>query len=491
MNDRRAFYNKLIYLGIIAALLLPLNILGRPSAGTQAETNNGVTKVTYTGGILARYREENHLSQSSLGKIDPVSESFKLATLGLRPIAVVMLWEKSHYYKKVEDWSNYTATLEQIKLLQPNYISVWDFLSHGIAFNLSVEFDDWRDRYYYVVKGLKFLIDGTEYNADNALLLSRIGWFITQKMGKSDDHIQYRRKFAKDAALHEFMAKKLEIESTPRDSWLVGKLWYLKGVAAADMPKHQTLKVAPTIYYSYPGMAQIDYANCLEEEGDFDHAQGAWKDAGDDWDTLGKRLFSDYNGGMVRLNDREDFDARAKAKDGELEKLVGGKLMEQKPERMSEKRQSLVALASPEKRAEARRLAEEATAAENTASGIAILRSHVNFDFWRLRCQAEMTPEAIAARKFIYQATLEQKESSLTDATKQLFEQGFAQWRIVIDKFPDLLLDPESNSTTYVSEDLYENIKHYRKFLADRGEKLPKKFVLQDILDRHEKKAGG
>ena len=60
---------------------------------------------------------------------------------------------------------------------------------------------------------------GTRYNTHNSLLLSRIGWFTTQKIGKSDDRVNYRRKFAKDAPLHEYLAKQLEIDSTPRDSW--------------------------------------------------------------------------------------------------------------------------------------------------------------------------------------------------------------------------------------------------------------------------------
>ena len=498
MNDRRPFYTKLIYLGIIVALLLPLYLLGRPSAGTQVEVRDGVTQIKYSGGFLAKYRDDNHLSQSSLGKIDPVSESFKLATLGMRPIAVVMLWEKSNYYKKVEDWSNYIATLKQIKLLQPNYIKVWDFLSHGIAFNLSVEFDDWRDRYFYVIQGLQFLIDGTEYNTHNSLLLARIGWFISQKMGKSDDHVHYRERFAKDTILHKSLAEKLEIESTPRDSWLVGKLWYLKAVDAADNHNSRNYKVSEPIFYSWPGMAQIDYANCLEQEGDFDHAKAAWKDAADDWFALGKRLFDDYRGGQVRLNDQEDFETLMKLKDAELARLAGEPLKEA----TVESRLALVAHAPPAKQAEARRLAEEATSAEKIALGISILRSHVVFGFWKLRCEAEMTPEAIDARKFLYRAAVEfdptkipherveTEGTSLMDSTKRLFEQGFAKWRIVADKYPNLFVDPETGSSTYVSDNLYEDLKMYRKFLALRGETMPPDFVLRDLLDRLDKGSG-
>ena len=87
---------------IIAALLLPLSWLSQP-ATTESD-----------GGILAQVREENHLSQADLGEIDPTSETIKLATLGMRGVAANILWEKANEYKREEDWTNLSATLEQI-----------------------------------------------------------------------------------------------------------------------------------------------------------------------------------------------------------------------------------------------------------------------------------------------------------------------------------------------------------------------------------------
>ena len=69
------------------------------------------------GGQLAELRNEYRLAQVNLGDVDPASETIKLATLGLRGVAVNLLWEKANYYKKVEDWTNLTATLEQLAKL--------------------------------------------------------------------------------------------------------------------------------------------------------------------------------------------------------------------------------------------------------------------------------------------------------------------------------------------------------------------------------------
>jgi hypothetical protein len=106
---------------------------------------------------LAQLRTQYNLGQSDLGEIDPASEAMKLATMGLRPVAVITLWEKANEYKMKEDWDNLSATLNQIIKLQPNFITVWEFQSHNLAYNVSVEFDDYRQRYHWVKRGISFL----------------------------------------------------------------------------------------------------------------------------------------------------------------------------------------------------------------------------------------------------------------------------------------------------------------------------------------------
>jgi len=116
----------------IAALLLPLSALSQPADSRSA------------GGKLAQLRKEYQLSQANLGEIDPSSETMRLATLGLKPAAVTLLWDRANHYKKVEDWTNLSATLEQMTKLQPNFYSVWDFQAHNRSYNISDEFDDYR-----------------------------------------------------------------------------------------------------------------------------------------------------------------------------------------------------------------------------------------------------------------------------------------------------------------------------------------------------------
>ena len=142
----------LVTLVALALLLVPLSILAQPadSAGP--------------GGVLARLRAAAGLSQANLGEVDPTGETIRFATLGLKNIAVTLLWDRANHYKKVEDWTNLSATLEQMTKLQPNFYSVWDFQAHNLSYNISVEFDDFRDRYAWVMKGIEFLRQGIALN---------------------------------------------------------------------------------------------------------------------------------------------------------------------------------------------------------------------------------------------------------------------------------------------------------------------------------------
>src|SRR5258707_643203 len=146
MTERTSFYHKLAYLAGIVILAFPIVWLSVPATNTKP------------GGKLAQLRKSYKLSQVNLGEVDPASETIKLATLGLRGVAVNLLWEKANYYKKTEDWTNLTATLEQLAKLQPNFITFWKFQAWNLTYNVSVEFDDYNDRYYYVRRGIVIAI---------------------------------------------------------------------------------------------------------------------------------------------------------------------------------------------------------------------------------------------------------------------------------------------------------------------------------------------
>lgn len=298
MNKQSTFHRKLIYLGLIILLLFPLYVLSSPATVTNP-----------TGGKLAEMRLENGLSQANLGEIDPASETMKLATLGLRGVAVNLLWGKADEYKKKEDWTNLTATLEQLALLQPNFITFWKYQSWNVSYNVSVQFDDYRDRYYYVREGIQFLQQGVEKNKENRdipQLLWDLGWFAGQKIGRADEYLQYRRLFQAD---DEFHGDDIPPGSDERDNWLVSKKEYLDTVAAIQDRGKSIGKKSEKIVYSSPAKSQMNYAEAIEEEGQFEKGQAAWAIAADDWRDFGDRWIEHSTGRMLKLGNEAELAA--------------------------------------------------------------------------------------------------------------------------------------------------------------------------------------
>ncbi|MDZ7616547.1 MAG: IRE (iron responsive element), partial [Patescibacteria group bacterium] len=132
MNPRdRSFYRKISYLVAMAVLLAVMFFFSRPT------TQDARGAKGSEGGLLARMRTEHGLSQAQLGEIDPTSESIRLATLGMRGIAANLLWSRANDYKMKKDWTNLSATLNQLVKLQPNFISVWRFQAWNLSYNVS------------------------------------------------------------------------------------------------------------------------------------------------------------------------------------------------------------------------------------------------------------------------------------------------------------------------------------------------------------------
>ena len=323
MSERRSFYRKVAYGLAIAVLLFPLALLSSPAS------------VNDEGGKLARLRNDpqHPLSQASLGEIDPASETMKLATLGLRGVAVNLLWEKANYYKKTEDWTNLTATLEQLAKLQPNFITFWKFQAWNLTYNVSVEFDDYHDRYSFVRRGIQFLKEGEKYNRDNPHLLWDLGWFIGQKIGRADEHVQYRRLFVKD---DDFHGEDLPLDE--RDNWLVGKQYYLQGVDAVDNKGKSMGRKSPRIFYSSPAMSQMNFSEAIEEEGFFDQARRGWIEAQKEWEEFGRLGIEHSTGVMLHLGEQTELEAKVKKLQAELDAMSPGlreKLVAEKKAKLS------------------------------------------------------------------------------------------------------------------------------------------------------------
>ncbi len=506
MTEHRSFYRKITYLVLIAVLLFPISKLGAP-ATTEEE-----------GGELARLRTEYDLGQSNLGDIDPASETIRLATLGLRGVAVSMLWTKANEYKMKEDWTNFRATLNQLTKLQPYFIKVWLYQAWNLSYNVSVELDDVRDRFHYVKRGIEFLKKGIQYNRDSPYLLSELGWFIGNKIGRADEHKDYRRLFKADDDFHPS-----DRPPEQRDNWLVSREWYETAVSAVDDRKKSFGQKNPTTFYAAPGMAQINYSEAIEKEGTFgEKAKSSWATAARLWKNYGNRDLKSSLGIIIRLADAD----RLAEEGNELEKQLQALSETAREDVLAEKRAALtaeqlavlemtdaertdeqegvyyevqrqlkvkpqdiaehIAKKMPAKSAEVRRLVSKIVDLAGKLRMTRTNRDVVNYEYWETRCQLEQTPAALRAHDLAYSAKRVFKiDADLLEA-RRLYEESFVEWAKALEGFPKLPLDSVTGA------DIMDYIEDYSKVLQQldlslADEEAGASFPLWDLVEANDR----
>jgi len=513
MNRNSSFTRKVIYATCIALLLYPLYYLGQPATRDSK------------GGRLAQIRAEQGIAQSQLGDIDPASETMRLATLGLRGVAVALLWEKANEFKMKKDWENLSNTVHQIIKLQPNFISVWEFQGHNLAYNVSVEFDDYRHRYEWVKRGTDFLVQGSQYNRDDPALLWYIGWIIGQKFGRADEHKQFRKMFPVDEDFHRSLKDNGDVaidspdargpDGRP-DNWLVARLWFDKGISAIRAGKSLRRK-SPLVYYSTTYMQRINHAMMIEEEGTLDEkAQFAWQRAHEDWNRFGDMLVPSTWGHNIRLNDLTKLRAERDEIAERLEEFTAGARETIQAEKMArltdEERTAMDVLpkdrthpqelmvegvrqkvfvsnrevaerADEKNRVRALELARRLTDLEQVyLVHTQRYRDQVNFDYWMLRCEIEQTKDAIEARKHLFDAERYLDDVN-PDAARKSFELSWDRWAALIKKHPEML-----NAETVAN--LSAPLRKYAEVMRQLDLKIPEDFPLLDVWELLRKSQG-
>ena len=514
MTRNKSFWRKVIYLCGIAGLLVPLALISAPARTADSG-----------GGVLTRMRRDERLSQSQLGKVDPASASMTLATLGMRGVAANRLWAQSEKYKRTENWDAFKATLNQISKLQPNFVSVWQYQSWNISYNVSVEFDNFEHRYHWVKKGVDYLLEGSEYNRNDPMLLWDTGWFFGHKIGRADEYRQFRRLFRDDDDFHaklpvDFDNPDNQGPDTKPDNWKAAHVFFSRGERAVDSgarlkslqmgywqgqkriigKKETPLKGKnPLVFFSDPPKALIKYANAIEEEGYLNEiGQLAWRTAGKAWEVYGQRPIISTYGVKIRLADRERNVELADEANKKLEELAIGireKLLEDRRSKltseqleaadtdpfertevqrtiMSEIGNSLeitqedIAKAAPsEVRKEAKKWARQAMEAEEQVRIIDRYRDIVNYVYWKKRCEAEQLDITVKARQKVIDADKAFAEADLETA-KELYEEAWDYWAEVFDQFDELVDDVEG-------EIVYESVEKYQRVLSQLDESFP------------------
>jgi len=500
MSENRSFYRKVAYLVALAVLMFPISWLGAPAT------------LEEDGGKLAQMRVEYGLGQAEIGEIDPASATMRLVSLGMRGVAVSWLWSKANHYKKTEDWTSFRATLRQLSKLQPYFVSIWRYQAWDLSYNVSVELDAVQDRYHYVKRGIEYLKEGIQFNRNNPYLLTEIGWFIGHKIGRADERKQYRRLFKADDDYHP--------EDRPfemRDNWLVAKKWYNTAIDAV-LEGANLGGQNPTTFYEKPAKAQINYSEAIEKEGRFDRAKFAWGTADQMWRAYGSRNMRNYDGMSIRLLDNQKMKDLLAEQAQQLEEMAPGvteKLVEQRraalaPEELqaldmpakdrSEAQRTLAAKArsqlaitardvaahiaatTPEKAAQAHKLAKRIAETQRRVTRININRDVANYAYWERRCRIEQSDEALQARELAFEGQKFFRDEGDLHQAQRLYEESFDLWAQVYKNNPDMPID------SHTSFDVVEYIDQYREVLDQldlslADEAIDAKFPLWEVLE--------
>lgn len=265
MNNLTSQQRKMVYLVGMGLLLIPVIWLGFPASHAKGQS----------GGLLAQMRRENDLGESTLGNVDPSSATMNLVLLGLRGPAACMLWVQMDGQKDRKDWAGMRATTESIIKLQPHFQKVWQFHAWNLAYNVSVEWDAVKDRYFWVKEGAKFYRKGSERNDKYPELYWYYANTIGAKIGRADEWRQFRRYFHVDPDTANFTVNGVpgpdrDLNPDDRDNYEVSADAFTLTNRVMDQYGKEQHIMDKSLFRSYPGRSRIDHASSLQKEGRFD-----------------------------------------------------------------------------------------------------------------------------------------------------------------------------------------------------------------------------
>lgn len=527
-----SFLRKIIYIVIMGVLLIPLSLISRPAS----RSGSGDKSKSSAGGKLAQMREEYNLSQAKMMDIDPASETMKLATLGLRGVAVNLLWMKAIDFKKKENWDELDATLQALIKVQPNFVKVWEFQAHNLSYNISMEFDDYEYRYHWVKKGIEFLKEGIPYNRHDHRMTDNLGFFTGMKIGRSDEKNSFRRMFRSDDQFHEKMSDYIEPDTYDTreygyDNWKMAYMWYQRSldmVEAGD-PKY----TGDALFYMRRPAQLRNQAMSLQEEFRTDEIiQEIWRDAFNEWVDYGSRQIVNTRGVMVTMESLIDYSNRIEQLRKDLDSLAPpgtrDELMKQikdslditpeqqlvldtPPEQRTDEEAAMATglqarmfeqdrvidfkvmlAANEDNRLPGKRLVEKILELQEQIHSIQQQNGVTNYQYWRERTATEASEQSISARQVMHDAQEMARRSIFDDEylydykTKEktivrkgaitLYEEAFELWRRVFEEFPAI---QEGD----LGDRIAEQIQQYKEMLDISGLEWKDDFPLQTFVD--------
>jgi hypothetical protein len=126
----------------------------------------------------------------------PILAFTTVALGGFRGLISNMLWTRATQLQEDDKFFEMAQLSDWITKLEPHFSQVWVHEGWNMAYNISVKFKDFPDRWRWVQNGIELLRDeGLKYNPDDVLIHRELAWFFQHKMGANlDDASMYYKE---------------------------------------------------------------------------------------------------------------------------------------------------------------------------------------------------------------------------------------------------------------------------------------------------------
>jgi hypothetical protein len=115
---------------------------------------------------------------------------------GFRGLIANALWIRASELQENDKFFEMAQLADWITKLEPHFVQVWIVQGWNMAYNISVKFKDYSDRWNWVQRGIALLRDeGLRYNPNEMLLYRELAGFFQHKMGQNldDANMYYKR----------------------------------------------------------------------------------------------------------------------------------------------------------------------------------------------------------------------------------------------------------------------------------------------------------
>src|SRR5258706_167186 len=140
---------------------------------------------------------------NALENAPPVLAFTTVALGGFRGLIANALWIRANDLQQDDKFFESAQLAKWITDLEPNFTQVWLFQGWNMAYNISVKFKDFPDRWRWVERGIELLRDdGLRYNPNDVLIHRELAWFFQHKMGQNldDANVYYKQQWAVEMA---------------------------------------------------------------------------------------------------------------------------------------------------------------------------------------------------------------------------------------------------------------------------------------------------